>query len=81
MILGALFRQEGIGVNLSKSLVSAIRLQHRFCLDMDTGILEQLEAASLVCAAFSFRNSTAFAFLGTLNRPLAKISDSDKIGT
>ena len=40
MILGALFRQEGISVNLSKSLVSAVRLQHRFCLDMDTGILE-----------------------------------------
>ena len=47
MILGALFRQEGIGMNLSKSLVSAIRLQHRFCLDMDTGILEQLEIVLL----------------------------------
>ena len=40
MILGTLFRQEGIGVYLSKSQVSGIRLQHRFCLDMDTGILE-----------------------------------------
>ena len=40
MIPGTLFRQKGIGAYLSKSLVSAVRLQHRFCLDMDTGILE-----------------------------------------
>ena len=47
MILGTLFRQERIGVYLSKPLVSAVRLQHRFCLDMDTGILEQLEIVLL----------------------------------
>ena len=47
MILGPLFRQEGIGVYLSQSLISAICLQHRFCLDMDMGILEQLEIVLL----------------------------------
>ena len=40
MILGTLFRQEGIGVYLSKSLISSIRLQLCFCLDMETRILE-----------------------------------------
>ena len=40
MILGALFRQKRIGVYQCKALVSGIRLQHRFCLDMDTRILE-----------------------------------------
>ena len=32
---------------LNKSQVSAVRLQHRFCLDMDTGILEQLKIVLL----------------------------------
>ncbi len=40
MMLGTLFWQEGIRVYLSKPLVAGIRLQHRVCLDMDTGILE-----------------------------------------
>ena len=40
MILGTLFRQEGIGVYMGKPLVSGIRLQHRFCLDMDMRVLE-----------------------------------------
>ena len=43
MILGTLFGHKRIGVYLSKPLVSGICLQHCFCLDMDTGILEQLE--------------------------------------
>lgn len=40
MSLGTLFRQKRIGVYQGKTLVSGIRLQHRFCLDMDTRILE-----------------------------------------
>lgn len=40
MILGTLFRQKRIGVYQGKALVSSICLQHRFCLDMDTRILE-----------------------------------------
>ena len=32
---------------LNKPQVSGIRLQHRFCLDMDTGILEHLEIVLL----------------------------------
>jgi len=40
MILGTLFGHKRIGVYLSKPLVSGISLQHCFCLDMDTGILE-----------------------------------------
>ena len=40
MMLGTLFWQEGIRVYVSKPLVAGIRLQHRFYLDMDTGILE-----------------------------------------
>ena len=47
MIPGTLFRQEGTGMYLNKPQVSGIRLQHRFCLDMDTGILEQLEIVLL----------------------------------
>ena len=47
VILGTLLRQERIGVYLNKSLVSGIRLQRRFRLDMDTGILEQLEIVLL----------------------------------
>ena len=34
------YRQEGIGMYLSKPLIAGVRLQHRFCLDMDIGILE-----------------------------------------
>ena len=40
MILGTLFWHKRIGVYPGKTLVSGIRLQHRFSLDMDTGILE-----------------------------------------
>ena len=40
MIFGTLFRQKSIGVYQGKTLVSSIRLQHRFCFDMDTRILE-----------------------------------------
>lgn len=40
MMLGTLYRQEGIGMYLSKPLIAGVRLQHRFCLDMDIGILE-----------------------------------------
>ena len=47
MILGTLFGHKRIGVYLSKPLVSGISLQHCFCLDMDTGILEQLEIVLL----------------------------------
>jgi hypothetical protein len=43
MVLGSLFWQKGIGVYLNKPLVSGIRLQQCFCLDMNTGVLEQLE--------------------------------------
>ncbi len=40
MMLGTFFGQKGIGMYLSKPLAAGIRLQHCFCLDMDTRILE-----------------------------------------
>lgn len=47
IILGTLFRQKRIGVYQGKTLISAIRLQHHFCLDMDTRILEELDIVPL----------------------------------
>ena len=47
MILGTLFRQERIGMQLDEPLVSCIRFQQNFRLDMNMGILEQLEIVLL----------------------------------
>ena len=47
MMFGALLWQKRIRVYSTKPQVPGIRLQHRFVLDMGTGILESLEIVLL----------------------------------
>lgn len=47
LVLGLLFRQKRIGLDLNKHLISSIFRQNGFCPDVDIGILEQLETVLL----------------------------------
>ncbi len=58
MLLGTLFRQERMGVELNESLVSRICFQQSFRSDMDTGILEQLEIVFLPIGKGQAKNLT-----------------------
>ena len=60
MIPGTLFRQERIGVHLSKPLISSVRFQHSFCSDLDMGILEKLEIMFLSLGKGQRNNLSTF---------------------
>ena len=60
MISGTLFRQERIGVHLSKPLISGVRFQRGFYSDMDMGILEQLEIMFLPIGKRQRNNLSTF---------------------